>query len=293
MSGRGGVAGAATTTLQQVCVGNTGRRLPRGLENGLRVLRRQAERKTGSPKAWKAEYKELRARIEALEKKGGEGAQGGLGFPSRTKSGMGEEWRMDMDLEDEVESRRKLEEQKRKLQKEWRDVEKFSCAPKEFQENLKSNLQQQLQEVEQRRHDFMPEYQKAVKRSHKIQSIQDKRRNLQKDSTAAEEETRKLQEELKQSEERILFQSDRVDMNKRRMQKWRQNFRDCRQEKKRRGSDASQTGDCCMEALWQQIIALGTNQAEATSQRHREMGATQGQMPGRDEGRRNSEDEQE
>ena len=87
-------------------------------------------------KSLEADKNELRARIEALEKKGGEGAQGGQGFPFRTESGMEEEWRMEMYLEDEVESRRKLEKQKRKFQKELRDIEKFSCVPKEFQENL-------------------------------------------------------------------------------------------------------------------------------------------------------------
>ena len=70
--------------------------------------------------------------------------------------------------------------------------------PKEFQENLESNLQQQLQEVEQRRHDLMPEHQKVQK----IQAVQDKRRNRQEEIFAADEEMRKLQEELKQREER-------------------------------------------------------------------------------------------
>ena len=97
-----------------------------------------------------AENKELRARIEALEKKGGEGAQGGQGLPSRGESGMEEEWRMDMDFEEEVESRKKLDEQKRKLQKGLREIEKFSCFSKEVQEGLKSNLQQQLQEVKKK-----------------------------------------------------------------------------------------------------------------------------------------------
>ena len=56
----------------------------------------------------------------------------------------------------------------KKLQKELRDVEKFSCVPKEFQESHESNLQQQqVQEVEQRRHDPMPEHQKVQKRSRK------------------------------------------------------------------------------------------------------------------------------
>ena len=49
-----------------------------------------------------AEKKELRARIGAWEKKGGERAQGGQGLPSRRESGKEEEWRMDLDVEDEM-----------------------------------------------------------------------------------------------------------------------------------------------------------------------------------------------
>ena len=54
-------------------------------------------------KELEAENKDLRARIEALEKKGGEGAQGGQCLPSRRECGMEEEWGMDMDVEDEIE----------------------------------------------------------------------------------------------------------------------------------------------------------------------------------------------
>ena len=57
MCGRGGVVGAATMTSQQVCVGRTGKRSPQGLENGLRALRRQAVRKTESPKVWRQKKK--------------------------------------------------------------------------------------------------------------------------------------------------------------------------------------------------------------------------------------------
>ena len=64
----------------------------------------------------------------------------------------------------------------------------------------------------------------------------------------------------------------------------------------RRRSNASQTGDCCLEASWQLIgavcAAVGPNQVDALFQRFRESGPTQGQMPGRDERRRKSEDEQ-
>ena len=65
--------------------------------------------------------------------------------------------------------------------------------------------------------------------------------------------------------------------------------------------NASQTGDNCLEALWQQIAAVcaagGPNQidalANAVIQKFKESGAVQEQVPGRDERKRNSEEEQE
>ena len=72
---------------------------------------REEDRKS---KSLEAGNKELRA-IEALEKKGGEGAQGGQGNPSRRESGMEEEWGMDMDVDEEVESRKKSDEQKKEV----------------------------------------------------------------------------------------------------------------------------------------------------------------------------------
>ena len=39
------------------------------------------------------------------------------------------------------------------------------CVSKEAHDSLENDLQQQSQEVEQRRHDFMPEHQKVQKRS--------------------------------------------------------------------------------------------------------------------------------
>ena len=79
MCGRGGAAGGATTTFQRCCVGSIGRQLLQSGEEGRRN------------KSLEAENKELRARLEALEKKDGEGVQGGRGLPSRRESGLEEE----------------------------------------------------------------------------------------------------------------------------------------------------------------------------------------------------------
>ena len=110
MCGRGGVAGVATMTIPA----------------GLRGKDRQAVAAGRTSKNLEAENNEFRARLEALEKKGGEGSQGGKGPPQRRESGMEEEWEMDVTVEDEIESRKKLDEHKRKLQKELREIETFS-----------------------------------------------------------------------------------------------------------------------------------------------------------------------
>ena len=103
----------------------------------------------------------------------------------------------------------------------------------------------------------MTEHQKFQKRSQKIQSIQDKRKHLQKENAAAEGEMRKQRDEVKQKEERNLFFC-RIRSRKARwqMQTWQQNFRGCKAAEERRGSNASQTGNSCLEVLGQQIAAV-------------------------------------
>ena len=100
------------------------------------------------------------------------------------------------------------------MQNELRDIEKLSLVSKEAQDTLKSDLQRQLQGVEQSRHDLMPEHQKVQKRSRKIQNIQDKRRNMQKESAAAQEEMREIREGTDRNVERFRQLSDKVDRNK-------------------------------------------------------------------------------
>ena len=105
---------------------------------------------------------------------------------------------------------------------------------------------------------------------------------------------RKLHEELKQKEERILFPTSKVDKNKMQDAEMAAEIQSLQAGEERRDSNASHTGDCCLEALWQQLFALEANGIETCVQRlQREMGAARGQMPGREEGRRSSEDNQE
>ena len=101
----GGVAGDATATSWQGCVGSTGRRSQLGPENGQRALRTSSGEEDRKAKRQEAEIKELRAILERCEKKDGEGAQG-KAFHQGDKM----VWRKsgELGVEDEIESRKKL-----------------------------------------------------------------------------------------------------------------------------------------------------------------------------------------
>ena len=121
---------------------------------------------------------------------------------------------------------------------------------------------------------------------------QDKK--MQKESLAARGEMRKVKEEIDWKEKRFRLLSDKVEKNMMADAEMEAELQGLQAGEESRGSNASQTGDGCLEALWQQFIALGANGIDTFVQRlQKEMGAPQGQMPRRGEGRRNSEDEQE
>ena len=137
-----------------------------------------------------------------------------------------------MGVEDDAECRRKLDEQRKKMQRELQEVGRLSFASKELQENLVESLQHQLQELEKRRNDLMPEHQRVNKRSQKIQSIQDKRKTCRKRAWR--------QEKKCGTSKKILIgkKSDSVSCRTMsiktgwQMRRWRQSFRDCKLEKK-------------------------------------------------------------
>ena len=85
-------------------------------------------------------------------------------------------WRDCMEVEDDADCRRKLDEHRKQMQRELREVERLSFASKKVQENLVESLQHQLQKVEKTRNDLMLEHNRVLKRSQRIQSIQDKRK---------------------------------------------------------------------------------------------------------------------
>ena len=62
-----------------------------------------------------------------------------------------------MEVNEEVGSKKNMDQKKDNLQKQLRDLEK----PQDIQRKLKEEWQQELQDVEQRRNDLLPEHQKC------------------------------------------------------------------------------------------------------------------------------------
>ena len=124
-----------------------------------------------------------------------------------------------------------MNRRKKKLPKDLREVDGLSCVSKDMQESIKESLQHQLQDVEKRRHDLMPEHQKAQKKSRMIQSIQDQRKIYRK--KMLQRKKRCGSYETMSSRKRSVFLCRTKSRRTRwQMQKWQENFRGCRQEKK-------------------------------------------------------------
>ena len=64
-----------------------------------------------------------------------------------------------------------------------------------------------------------------------------------------------------------FFLSNKVNKNKMADAEMTAELQRLQAGEERRGSNASQTGDCCLEALWQQIIAFWTHRVEAAMPR--------------------------
>ena len=73
--------------------------------------------------------------------------------------------------------------------------------------------------------------------------------NMQKENAAAQEEMRKIRQETGRNEERVRQLSNKVDKNKMADAEMVAELQSLQAGEERRGSNASQTGDGCLDAL--------------------------------------------
>ena len=147
----------------------------------------------------KDENKELRARIDAVEK---EGVQKEPGIPFKEEGEIAWKSRMRPSVAENWMNRGK------RCRRSWE--RSTDC----LRRASRSHCSTSCNMWRKRRNDLMPEHQKVQKRTQKIPSLQDKGRNLQQECLAAKEEMRKFREEIDWKEGRFRLLSDKVDKNR-------------------------------------------------------------------------------
>ena len=73
-----------------------------------------------------------------------------------------------MEVEEEVDIKNELDQRKKELQKQLRRITDFPVVPQDLQDVLNEKMQQELQDVEQRRNDLLPEHQGMRKKVAKV-----------------------------------------------------------------------------------------------------------------------------
>ena len=82
-----------------------------------------------------------------------------------------------MDFEQETEYKKKLDEQKKSLQRQVREIDKFANMDPVVRNQQKEAWMKELEEIERKRTEVLPEHQKMQKKSQKLQSLRDKQKN--------------------------------------------------------------------------------------------------------------------
>ena len=111
-------------------------------------------------------------------------------------------------MEVEVENKKKLDEQRRRLQKQIREIEKFTDMDQTFRNSEREKWKERPLESEEKRSELLLEHQRMQKRSSKMHSIQDKKRKLLKEAGACEEEMRKVKEEIDEREACMIWKNN-------------------------------------------------------------------------------------
>ena len=145
---------------------------------------------------WWGGKEALLAHVELLSEWKGQDTQG---MPTRR----GPEEDCKMEVEEETDCKKKLDEHKKSLQRQLRDIEKFANMDPIFRSRQKEKWKEELQEIEGKRTELLPECQKMQKRSQKLESLQEKKRKHLKDACACEEDAQLLNQEME--ERKALF----------------------------------------------------------------------------------------
>ena len=150
------------------------------------------------------------------------------------------------------------------MQKQLREIEKFSDKDQMFWDGQKEQWKEKQQEIEQKRNELLPEHQKMQKRSQKMQSLQDKQRIFLKDACACDEEMRKVEVEINERETRCLELAE-TSNGRMAAEDLEEELRSLQAGEERRDSCASQSKGCCFDPVLEQLFTLGRRMRDSRS----------------------------
>ena len=176
------------------------------------------------------------------------------GEPTRRGSGLEEDCQME--VEEETDCKKKLDEQRKSLQNQLRDIEKFMDM-----EPMVLDSQNKRSSLEKQKTELLPDHQKVQKRSQKLQSLQEKKRHFFKE--ACEEEMWKVNEEVEERRVRFEALSERSGSCRRTAVDLEDEIEILQAGEERRGICAWQSNGCCFDlAMVHQVFACGAVHTE-------------------------------
>ena len=143
-----------------------------------------------------------------------------------------------MEVDEEVESKKKLDEQRK----------------------------EELQEIEQKWNDLLLEHQRMQKKSQKLHSLQDNKKKCLKDAGMCEEEMEKVRDEIAEREAHFQELAQKSRNFQMAADDLEEEIRVLQAGEERRGSCASQSNGCCFDSLLEHLFTLGA--AHARQQIH-------------------------
>ena len=255
MCGRGGVAGVVGTTSH-----GSARQAQAGVYAKSREWYSGSSSLSGGeewiPQGHREEIKKLRAQIELLSKQQGAGkSPEEPSEPARRGSDLDEGCRVE--VEEEVQSKKKLDEKERNLQRQMRDIDKLTFMEPASERPRKRSLCVCCKKSKGKGRTFCLSNRKLQKRSQKLQSLQDKKKHYLKEACASEEETQKL-EDMEKSSDHTFRPRRRSRVKVEGLQvKWKRRFGSCKLERK--GEEVvscSQTDAVGIQRCWSSSFPL-------------------------------------
>ena len=126
------------------------------------------------------------------------------GEPARRGSGLEDGCKMEFD--EETDCKKKLEERKKSLRRQLRDIEKFASMDPVYRDRQEV-WKEELEEIERKNTELLPEHQKVQKRSQKLQSLRDQKKKYLKDAGDCECECSMKKNEERQARFQARFQT--------------------------------------------------------------------------------------